>query len=360
MVLLDDPSTATPSPQEPPISQERRNELNKALHFMLAKMRCRGHAFSCFLDGSSELIPQRPGAAASVHAPDADLVVSASFRYSLRGDGLPDFASGRGPTLDGFLREGAIAWLQDPGTDLWMPLWARGEWADVLHSLRPGDRAPATLSTPVRDALLRANVLVPRGSEAERRRRWDVIFRDAHAQFERLGYAVVRDVIDPAHIGALRRYYRGLVAGGQLPRGDDQVSERYRLHSEPVAMFFHPQLAQLTGRITGETVKPTYLYFACYPGGSALPRHVDRLQCQFSISLLIDYAPEPMGPCGWPLVFEHPELPNGSAAVDLGLGDAVFYRGQDLAHRRDPLAADHQSSSIFFHYVGADFVGDEF
>jgi hypothetical protein len=203
-------------------------------------------------------------------------------------------------------------------------------------------------------------VLGPPGFETARRQRWDEICRAAGEQYRALGYAVVRDVIAPHLVGALRHYYRGLVAGGQMPRGDDQVAERYRMHSEPVAMFFHPQLANLMSRIAGEPVKPTYLYFACYPAGSALPRHVDRLQCEFSISLLVDYSPEPNGPSGWPLLLEHPDLPNGGAAVDLGLGDAVFYRGRRLVHYRDPLPDGHQSSSLFFHYVREDFVGDEF
>jgi hypothetical protein len=87
---------------------------------------------------------------------------------------------------------------------------------------------------------------------------------------------------------------------------------------------------------------------------------MDRPQCEFSISLLIDYDPEPDGPCGWPLFLEHQSLPGGIAAADLGLGDAVLYRGRQLVHYRDQLPDGHQSSSLFFHYVGEDFVGDVF
>ena len=360
MVLVDDENGPPASSATPAISQERRNELNKALHFMLAKMRCRGHALSCFLDEPPELIPlQTPPGDPTPDASAGELVVNSSFRYSPRGEHPPELGR-RGPTMDGFLRGFPLAWIEDAGTGVWMPLWARGEAAGALESLRAGEPAPSTLSAPARAALAAANVLVRPGGEDQRRQRWEELCGAARTQFQRLGYAVVRDVIDPGHVGALRRYYRGLVAGGMLPRGDDQVAERYRLHSEPVAMFFHPQLAPLTSRIAGEPVKPSYLYFSSYPAGSALPRHVDRLQCEFSISLLIDYSPEPNGPCGWPLYFEHPDLPDGTATVDLALGDAVFYRGRQLAHYRDRLPDGHQSSSLFFHYVRADFVGDEF
>jgi hypothetical protein len=53
-------------------------------------------------------------------------------------------------------------------------------------------------------------------------------------------------------------------------------------------------------------------------------------------------------------------VPGGVVGADLGVGDAVLYRGRQLAHYRDPLPAGHQSSSIFFHYLREDFVGDTF
>lgn len=327
---------------------------------MLAKMRCRGHALSCFLDDPpSELIPRHAQRRNPASSAGGELIVHSRFRYEPSGE-APREIRQRVPFMDGLQRGVPLAWIEDSGTGIWTPFWARGEWVEVLASLRPGEPAPAALTRPVRETLARVNVLVGRGAERKRERTWEKICADAGAQFRSQGYTVVRDLIDPVLIGAQRHYYRALVAGGRLPRGDDQVAERYRLHSEPVAMFFHPQLAGLMGRIAGEPVKPSYLYFASYPPGSSLPRHVDRPQCEFSISLLIDYSPEPDGPCGWPLYLEHPDLPAGVAATDLGIGDAVLYRGRQLAHYRERLPDGHQSSSLFFHYVREDFAGDAF
>jgi hypothetical protein len=360
VVLLNDQGSPAPPPGEPTISQDRRNDLNRALYFMLAKMRCRGHALSCFLDDlPSELVPRQTGGGDATAPLASELVVNSSFRYEPRGAAPPEIGE-RVPPMDGLLRGVPLGWIEDGGTGLWTPVGARGEWVEALESLRPGQPPPGWLSPRVLETLAMANVLVPPGHDGERREEWEAVCRDAGEQFRRHGYAIVRDLIPPIHVGALRRYYRALVAGGQLPRGDDQVAERYRLHSEPVAMFLHPQLASLVSRIAGEPVKPSYVYFASYPPGSALPRHVDRLQCEFSISLLADYSPEPDGPCGWPLFLEHPDLPGGVACADLGLGDAVFYRGRRLVHYRDPLPAGHQSSSIFLHYLREDFVGDTF
>lgn len=360
MVPLDDQSGAAAAPGSPLVTQERRNELNRALHFMLAKVRCRGHALSCFLDAPpSALIPRRTRPADAISAADRELVVNPSFQYAPSGE-LPAALGAMGPPMDGLLGGSPLGWIEDAGRGVWTPLWARGEWPAILASLQPGQPAPAALTPGVRETLVAANVLVAPSGERDQRAKWDAVCRDAGAQFERYGYAIVRDLLPPVLIGALRDYYRALVAGGQLPRGDDQVPDRFRLHSEPVAMFFHPQLASLLSRVAAEPVRPSYLYFASYPPGAALPRHVDRVQCEFSISLLIDYSPEPDGPCGWPLFLEHAALPGGVVAADLGIGDAVIYRGRELAHYRHPLPEGHQSSSLFFHYVGEDFAGDTF
>lgn len=341
--------------------KERRNDLLQSVFFLRAKAFCRGHALSCFLDEQpSDLIPRRAHREAASPALKEELVVNSSFRYEPGGD-PPQELRHRQPPLDGLLRGFPLGWTQDSVTGIWAPFWARGDWVAALASLRPGWPAPLDLRPHVRHTLVLANVLVRPGYEQERRAAGERICRDAAAQFKAQGYAIVRHLIHPVHIGALRHYYRALVASGRLPRGDDQVSERHRLHSEPVGMFLHPQLTDLVSRIAGEPVRPSYLYFASYPPGSALPRHLDREQCEFSISLLLDYGPEPDGPCGWPLFLEHPDLPGGGVVgADLGLGDAVFYRGRQLVHYRERLPDGHQSSSLFFHYLRRDFVGDTF
>jgi len=356
VALLDD--KPGPAPEDSPFGSLTRNALRRALYLMAAKRRCRGRTLSCFLDDLPwEMIPRhlREDGATLSSAPD--LIVNSSFRFAPHGDAPPDVGR-RVPLMDGLLRGVPLAWIEDTGRGLWTPFWVRGEWVEVLESLRPGEPAPGTLSPEARRTLVAAHLLERPGSEQQRRERWDEVCREAGAQFQRYGYAVVRNLIPPLHIAALRQYYRALVVGGDLTVGDNQVAERYRLHSEPVALFFHPQLASLVGRIAGERVKPSYIYFVSYPPGSELPRHVDREQCEFSISLLADYTPDPDGPCNWPLFLEHPSLPDRVVAANLGLGDAVFYRGRQLVHYRNRLSDGHRSSSIFLHYVREDFAGD--
>ena len=142
---------------------------------------------------------------------------------------------------------------------------------------------------------------------------------------------------------------RGATTGGgwRAPtQGRRSVAERYRLHSEPVAIFLDPQLVQLVSRLGGELVKPSYLYFACirlarsYPGTWTACSASSASRCRSTT------VPIPDGPCGWPLFLESPTVPVASPPPDLGLGDAVFYRGRQLAHYRDRLPDGHESSSL--------------
>lgn len=338
-------------------SQERGNAIRKAVFLLRAKANSRTQAYSCFLDEQpTEWIPRRARQGLNPPADDVDLIVNPSFRFQLGGD-PPDALRQRTPLLDGFLRGYPIAWVEDPGTGIWTPFWARGDWIETLQSLRPELSIPSDLSPSVRHTLVMANILVARGYEQAQRAQWQAVCESAKSQYHADGYVVVRDLIHPLQLGAMRRYYRALVADGRLPLGDSQVSERYGLHSEVLASFFHPQLTNLVSRIAGEPVKPSYLYFASYRPGAVLPKHVDREQCEFSISLLADYVPEPDGPCGWPLYMENPTAPEVVHAADLSVGDALLYRGRELIHYRHPLPDGHQSTSVFLHYVREDFSG---
>jgi hypothetical protein len=342
------------------LAQDKRNALNKAVFLLRAKARCKGQAFSCFLDEQpTELVPGAARKGLSSPTDEAELVVNASFHYQRESNPPAKMIQSAVP-LDSFLGGYPIAWVEDAGTGIWMPFWARGEWVEALESLQPGLPPPSELPPAARQTLKMANILVPRGYERDRRVQWEKTCRDGQAQTQTDGYVFLRDLIHPLQIGAMRRYYRGLVEVGDLPVGDSQVSERYRLHSEVLASFVHPQLTDLVSRLAGEAVKPSYVYFASYKPGSDLPRHVDREQCEYSLSLLVDYAPDPDGPCGWPLYLEDPRAPEMRVAADLALGDAVFYRGRELVHHRDALPDDHQSTSLFLHFVREDFGGDLF
>jgi len=320
--------------------------LRRALFVLRAKMHGRAYAYRCLLEEQ----------ATEADACAQPLTVNPRLRVQQSAEPPDEIRQSRLP-LDAFVPEYPIAWVEDVGTRVWMPFWVPSDWAPGLLALRPGLAAPEDLSPSQRRALAMAKILVAPEYEQKRVQQWQDICEAAQSRYGANGYVVLHDMLHALQVRAMRRYYEMLVNGGSLPLGDTQVADRYGLHSETLASFFHPQLTELVSRIAGEPVKPSYLYFASYLPGAALPKHVDREQCEFSISLLIDYSPDPDGPCGWPLFLEHPKSPGEVIAVDLAISDCVFYRGRELAHYRDALPPGHRSTSIFFHYVRQSFAG---
>ena len=136
--------------------------------------------------------------------------------------------------------------------------------------------------------------------------------------------------------------------------GDGQSALRYVVHNEVVARFLHQNLTPVVAAVAGVPVKPSYVYTANYLPGAVLPRHIDRAQCKYSISLCVDYLPEPVDATPWPLWLE---TATGTVAVYQELGDALFYRGCELPHFRTQLPPGHRSTSLFLHYVDAAFTG---
>ena len=107
--------------------------------------------------------------------------------------------------------------------------------------------------------------------------------------------------------------------------GDSGSPLRYVAHNESVARFFHSQIATAVGAIAGAPVKPSYVYVSSYQGGADLPAHTDRAQCEYSVSLLLDYTPEPVDRSSWPLYLV---TASGPVAIWQGIGDGLIYRGR--------------------------------
>jgi hypothetical protein len=265
-------------------------------------------------------------------------------------DGEPPAAV---PTT-GFATEGEMVWITDPGSEALQPFWLDPEVSAMLSGTQPGGPAPSTLSPQSRRTLITANLLVPDDYASYRRKQWAEIVSVTSPQFRSQGYAPVGRLIHPFHISALRRYYRHQLRTGKLRLGDSQSPLRYVSYNDPVTRFFHQQLTSSVTAFAGEPVKPSYVYLASYQPGALLEKHTDREQCEFSVTMCLDYAPEPRNATPWPL---HLHKQSGRVTVFQAIGDALLYRGCQLPHSRDPLPEGHTSTSIFFHYVREDFIG---
>jgi hypothetical protein len=256
---------------------------------------------------------------------------------------------------DGFaLGESATAWVRDEDRRQWRPFWLGEDLAQRCVTAQRSGTTSDEFSRGEQELLRSGGVLVSRAQAESVSTRWKRKVKRSRADFEQNCYCSAEELLHPFHIGEMRRYYRRLVRRGRVTLGDYQSARRYVAHNEPVARFFQVQLAGAVEQFVGEPVKPSYVYFASYQSGAKLKRHTDREQCEFSLTFCLDYSPEPEDRTPWPL---HLDTPRGRVTVQQRLGDALLYRGRELPHWRDRLPDGHTSTSIFFHYVPANFSG---
>jgi hypothetical protein len=263
----------------------------------------------------------------------------------------PESLAGSGDLLAGFALQGTLAWVEDSRTGALNPFWLGPRLESVVRSLQFDDPAPHTIPTEDLAVLAAAGILYA-GTVSQPNP--PTPFADEADEFRREGYVPLRNLIHPFHVAALRRYYRHLIRRGRIALGDEQSSRRYVAHNEPVARFFHHQIAAIVSAVAGEPVKPSYVYLASYCSGAALKKHTDREQCEFSVTLCLDFSPEPKHATPWPIRLQ---TPAGETIVYQALGDGLMYRGTKLPHYRHVLPDGQSSTSIFFHYVSVDFSG---
>jgi hypothetical protein len=272
----------------------------------------------------------------------------------LRAGTVPEEFKSRSDLLDGFHLESSIAWVREPTTSALLPFWLGPRLQAVIAGMRAGDSVPDSIPAADQALLAAAGIFELQDEAAHPLAEREQLAQEATKQFFERGYWPIRNLIHPFHIAALRRYYRQAIRAGSIRLGDQQSSRRYVAHNESVARFFHHQIANAVAPVAGEAIKPSYVYLASYLSGAALKKHIDRAQCEFSVTLCLDFSPEPNLETSWPI---HLDTPKGTVTVYQALGDGLVYRGTEVPHYRSPLAAGHTSTSIFFHYVPADFTG---
>jgi hypothetical protein len=301
--------------------------------------------FSCVLDEQpNDLLPIPSAAQLAESKPGSGLILNPCCHFSRDGQ-MPMPFVGKFAPLSNTL------WLLDPATDGLSPFWLGTEYLRCLADLRPGDPSPQGVPSSVASVLRYADVLVPSDYRIRRRQEWAQTVAESSAFFRQRGYVSLARLVHPFHVAALRRYYRESIAAGQFQPSDSQCPDRYSQYNEEVARFFHHQLTSAISDITGEPVQPSYVFIASYRGGAELHRHTDREQCEFTVSMCLDFVPEPSGITGWPLYLE---TGVGHVAMHQALGDGLLFRGRQLPHYRLPLAPDHSSTSILFHFVPCD------
>ena len=308
--------------------------------------------FYCLLDELPlHLLPRQ--ALGANPQPASELFLNPDCRL-YAGEELPEELASQKELLSVFALQGTIAWLRDANIGALVPFWLGRQFESFVRELRPEEPVSDSVPAFARAILERAGILITADAIAQGRVEREESMGKAAQLFQKKGYAPLHGLIHPFHIAALRRYYRYRIRTGAIALGDGQSSRRYVAYNDPVARFFHRQIAIPLSTVAGEPVKASYVYLASYLSGAELKRHVDREQCEFSITLCLDFSPEPALATPWPISLD---TPTGKVTVYQALGDGLAYRGTRLPHYRSKLGDCQTSTSIFFHYVAADFEG---
>jgi hypothetical protein len=310
--------------------------------------------FHCLLDEMPlHLIPQRQFESQCwrQNLPHQQLFLNPQCSVLAPGE-VPAELELRRYLLENFNLQESVAWVRDPATGSLQPFWLSPGLESVVSDLHAGEPVPASVTSNVRCLLADSGIVTPEKQAQRRLAEWAEIVRKGAHRFRDKGYAPVGNLIHPFNLAALRRYYRYAIRSGAVRLGDEQSPRRYAVHNESVARFFHHQIANAVSAIVGEPVKPSYVYLASYLNGADLKKHTDRPQCEFSVTLCLDFSPEPQLATSWPI---HLDTPEGTVTVYQALGDGLVYGGTQVPHYRGVLADGHTSTSLFFHYVPVDF-----
>ena len=224
-------------------------------------------------------------------------------------------------------------------------LWLEAASAKQVRELLTGLLSVRDLDPMLRARLRAVGVLGPSVTGRERER---AIAAAAQHYFADREYVPVRRLIPAHRLVALRRYYGALVRQGRARPGDAHVESRHAMHREPLTGAFHADLVPVVARLTGEAWKPSYSHFASYLPGACVPRHKDREPGQLALLVAVDASPLPGGST-WPF---HLEDERGRVAtLRLEAGDGLIFRGDRLAHWREPLPAGCSWDSLLLSFV---------
>lgn len=256
---------------------------------------------------------------------DGPLRIAVSAYSALKGFSATPFDRADGPAFQAVLdlAAGREDVLDRLSPDIALALWGSG--LIILPPERPDPFAPSRF-TAVPDA------------------------------FSTDGFVLLRDCLTPAMVDILAAHYRARVESGGARLSTGSVDRRH-LHNDPAGRVVQRALLPAVAALVGVSVKPSYSYASLYREGAVLPVHKDRPQCKYTLSLLIDHQPVPPdGISPWALqVYAQPD----TEPVDCfqSLGGGILFRGCELPHGRQSLAADETCWTLLVHYVDADFTG---
>ncbi|HEV2802525.1 MAG TPA: hypothetical protein VGW12_18785 [Pyrinomonadaceae bacterium] len=317
--------------------------------------------FECALDEATRaLIPyrEREARAAKHQTPSLDALELNPRVFLQTGDEPPAPLATRLAFLDHFSPRRPVAWVEDAATKALAPYWLGREETRACKELAAGNITPAGLDAHLAAHLAEARILIEPHAEAERARAWEHACADLRRDLQVEQHAVLRKIIHPLQLAALRRYFRALDAAGRLKASSNKhyAHRRRSVYDEETARFVQQQINALVSRITPAPVRASHCQVSVYQPGAFLRRHKDQPQYVWNLSLVLDAEPETEQEAAWPICIE---TEGRTREVRLEIGDAVLYRGSELTHWRDVLPDDQSVTLLFCFFSPNETMNDE-
>ena len=190
--------------------------------------------------------------------------------------------------------------------------------------------------------------------------RWLALATPAAArEWRARGYTVLRGVLPPAYLRALRLRHEALFYGGEGGGGSgvrvepDAPQRRHMLWDEELSLYAGARLLPAVDAIVGARTSSTYTASIAYARGGDLKPHVDREANAVSLSVSLGLVGAEGGGEGppWPLHVCPAGVAGAGAAcagVELAPGDGLLYGGPRHTHYREPLAGAEGSLHVVF------------
>ena len=153
-------------------------------------------------------------------------------------------------------------------------------------------------------------------------------------------YIIIQSLIQPSRAKSLAEQFNTYCAEHHL-KGDEQVENCYAKYNFVPFVELLVEQNAIISMLVEENVLPTYSYARSYRHGNVLTGHIDKSQCEISLTVNLE--------CDnvWDIWIE---TPHGREYVSLNPGDAMLYLGMEGKHGREPFNGE-SCTQVFLHYV---------
>jgi hypothetical protein len=168
-------------------------------------------------------------------------------------------------------------------------------------------------------------------------------------EFQTNSCVVLKNFIDPTTIKTISQYMENkfrLFQWDKRPVGSTMEEEPSALscYADPLIECLLQQSVESMEEVTGFELYPTYSFSRVYLKGDELTPHIDRPSCEISATVHVATVGKP-----WPIWMKVPG--KDPIKIEMGVGDAVVYKGCEVTHWRDKMEETDVNVQFMLHYV---------